>query len=215
MHQDWQDIETDKTGPGSCCFPHNTRSLPPLHWVICACGRTRALSASFQQAWPDAFLQLWSSGTVLEHAQLVGTCRHSTHGTAQPISHSPRVALLQLQTLTCTSAPAQSDLQAQRGVVATTQPPFWLPTSRIPALQQHLHVVYISMQIFRLWFVTWRMTPRCSAGKAKQGPGKMSKTPPGPSRTMTKLWDILSPNNGNLLGFCHRIVGFFFSSHFE
>lgn len=108
--------------------------------------------------------------------------------------------------------PAQTASRSQRGVAATTQPPFWLPTSRISALQQHLHVVYISMQIFRLWFVTLRMTPRWSVGKAKQGPGKKSKTPPGPSRTMTELWDILSPNNGNLLGFCHRIVGFFFFS---
>lgn len=63
--------------------------------------------------------------------------------------------------------PAQPALRSQRGVVATTQPPFWLPASRIPALQQHLHVVYISTQIFRLWFVTLRMTPRCSGWKSK------------------------------------------------
>lgn len=95
--------------------------------------------------------------------------------------------------------PAQSALQLQRGL-AKSQPPSPCLAFGSPALHQHLHVVYISMQIFRLWFVTLHMTPRCSVGKAKQGPGKGSKAPPGPSRTMTKLWDILSSNNGNSPG---------------
>lgn len=82
------------------CFPHNTKSHPPLHRVICACGKSfwapfcsenKGPSALYQQAWLHAFPQLWSSGTVLEHAQLVGTCRHST---AEPISHRPRVVQL-------------------------------------------------------------------------------------------------------------------------
>lgn len=95
--------------------------------------------------------------------------------------------------------PVQSVLQSHRGT-AKSQPALRLLMLGISALHQHLHVVYISMQIFRLWFVTLHVTPRCSVGKAKQGPGKGSKTPPGPSRTMTKLWDILSPNNGNSPG---------------
>lgn len=191
------------------------------HQVICACDR--CLEAPFGSENKGSFcssrlglmhfpsygarVQCWSVHRQTQHTMALLSSFHTQSQSGFAVAADPHLHKWQV-------LPAQAALRSQRGVAATTQPPFWLPTSRIPALQQHLHVVYISMQIFRLWFVTLRMTPRWSVGKAKQGPGKMSKTPPGPSRTMTELWDILSPNNGNLLGFCHRIVGFF-SSRFE
>lgn len=163
--------QRDKIQPGNCCFLHVSTTPAPSYLFL------------WEFSW-STFL-LWEQGPFYIVPAGLGWCISPAvelmlsavagtvcgHMQTQPTVVLPSPFHTAPEQLCCSyrpsPAPCPGALRLQRGVVATAQPPFWLPASRIPARQQHLHVVYISMQIFRLWFVTLRMTPRCSGWKSK------------------------------------------------
>lgn len=81
------EIHREKIWFGNCCFPGNIKSHTSLHSYLCLweiskylpfCSEKKGPSVMYQRGCTDAFSQLWSLYTVLEHTQLVATWRQST-----------------------------------------------------------------------------------------------------------------------------------------